>query len=112
MHQSAMKKAQFEEVYYSYLQVFDFKNNRQFTLGDTLPATNLAATPWIGDLDNDQQLDIIYSAVKFHDVTFDLQQPLGMYISRWPTGIAAKKPVVWGAYMGSHYTGVFPLKGP
>ena len=111
MYQSDMKRKPQGDVYFSYLQVFDFKNNRRYAIGDPLPATNLAATPWIGDLDHDQKIDVVYSAVKYHDVTFDLQQPRGLYIGRYSTQAVIKKPVHWGAYMGSRYTGVFPTKG-
>ncbi len=110
MYQSEMKRKQFEDVYFSYLRIFDFKNSRFYAVGDTLQATNLAATPWLGDLDNDQRLDIIYSAVKFHDVTFDLQQPRGLFIGRYATEVQIKKNIAWGAYMGSNYTGIFPLR--
>ena len=105
VNQSAVKRKQFEDVYYSYLLAFDFKNNKNYPLGDTLPATNLASTPWIGDLDNDGEFDIIYAAVKYQDIKFDLEKPLGLWIGRLRTGIRIQKPVMWGAFMGSRYDG-------
>ncbi|HKC37026.1 MAG TPA: hypothetical protein VKB95_13220, partial [Chitinophagaceae bacterium] len=107
VNQSALKRKQFENVFYSYLMVFDFINHRNFSIGDTLPATNLASTPWIGDLDNDKKLDIIYSAVKYENAAFDLQKPLGLIIRRYETDIPMKKPSRWGAFMGTNYTGIF-----
>ena len=107
VNQSAMKRLQFRNQYYSYLLAFDFKNKRNYSLGDTLPATNLAGTPWIGDLDGDSHYDIVSTAVKYEDALFDLQQPLGLFIARYSTDKLIKKPVTWGAYMGSRYTGLF-----
>jgi outer membrane protein assembly factor BamB len=107
INQAEMRRKQFENAYYSHLMVFDFKNHKQYTMGDTLQATNLASTLWIGDLENDQKLDIIYNAVKYHDVLFDLQKPLGLYIGRIKTNITIKKPAVWGAFMGSDYSNIF-----
>lgn len=107
VNQAEMKRKQFEVAYYSYLLVFDFKNNKKYALGDTLLATNLASTPWVGDLDNDKKIDIIYSAVKYHDIVFDLQKPLGLYVGRYQSNIVAKRPIAWGAFMGSDYTNVY-----
>jgi outer membrane protein assembly factor BamB len=105
VNQSEMKKKQFENVYYSYLLAFDLMHKKNYPLGDTIKATNLACTPWIGDLDGDNTFDIICSSVQYQGVKFDLQRPLGLMISRYQTGIAIKKPPRWGAFMGSRYTG-------
>lgn len=107
VNQSAVKRKQFENVYYSYLSVFDFKNHNTFSIGDTLKATNIASTPWIGNLNRDNKIDIVYSAVQYQDVRFDLQKPLGIFVACYHTNISIKKPVIWGAYMGSDYTGTF-----
>ncbi len=65
---------------------------------------NIFSTPWIGDLDNDGYLDIIYCQY-FH--YSDLTAFLGMRIKRIDTPIRLKKPVVWGGYLGSSGDGVF-----
>lgn len=107
VNQSAMKRTQFENVYYSRLFVFDFIHHKNYPLGDSLPATNLASTPWIGDMDGDQQMDIVYCAVKYQDIKFDLEKPLGLWIMHYATGIEIKKSPQWGAYMGSKYDNVY-----
>ena len=107
VNQSALRRKQFENVFYSYLFAFDFRNKKNFSLGDSLRATNLASTPWIGDIDNDRKLDIIYSAVEYENAAFDLQTPIGLYIRRYATGIEIKKRVQWGAFMGSNYNSGF-----
>ena len=65
---------------------------------------NLSSTPWIGDIDNNGYLDIIYvhgTNVK-QTYTFD-----GLQINRIDTKFPITKPIKWGAYMGSSYNGVY-----
>ncbi len=88
-------------------QFFDFKNHNTFSIGYTLKATNIASTPWIGNLNRDNKIDIVYSAIQYQDVRFDLQKTLGIFVACYHTNISIKKPVIWGAYMGSDYTGTF-----
>jgi len=107
VNQSALKRKQFEDVYFSYLLAFDFKRHQQYPIGDTIPATNLASTPLIGDLDKDGMFDVIYTAVKYHDVHFDLEQPLGLWVRRLSTQRKIARPPRWGGFMGRDNTGVF-----
>lgn len=97
-----------EDFYYSYLIAFDFMNQRQFIMGDTLWGSNMASTPWLGDLNRDGFLDIVYSAVKYKELVLNAEIPRGLFVARYKTGYSVTKPVVWGAYMGSDYTGIFP----
>jgi hypothetical protein len=103
INQSDLKRKQFENIYFSYLLAFDFKNKKKLPLGDTLIATNFASTPWIGDLDDDNEFDIIYAAVNFNDVKFDLGRPLGLFVKRYKSALPIKRYPKWGAYMGSGY---------
>jgi hypothetical protein len=107
VNQCAVKRRQFENVFYSYLLAFDFRHHQQFSLGDTLQGTNLASTPWIGDLDHNGYYDILYSTVRYRNALFDLQVPLGLSIRRYATTIKITKPIRWGAFMGSGYTSHF-----
>ncbi|HKG05234.1 MAG TPA: PQQ-binding-like beta-propeller repeat protein [Pedobacter sp.] len=93
-------------IFYSYLVAFNFKESRQYVIGDTLQGSNEASTPWIGDLDKDNYLDVIYSAVKFNAESTEPLNPLGFSISRYSTSYKVTKPVKWGAYMGTEYTGL------
>ena len=65
---------------------------------------NIFSTPWIGDLDADGFLDIIYCQY-FHHA--DLLSFLGMRIKRIDTPIKIRKRVNWGAYLGSDGNGTF-----
>ncbi|MEO5562813.1 MAG: hypothetical protein ABIR18_05240 [Chitinophagaceae bacterium] len=63
--------------------------------------------PWIDDLDGDNNYDIIYSSVKYQDIKFDPEQPLGLCIGRHNTHTLIKKPVGWGSFIGGYYDGRF-----
>lgn len=107
LNQSALKRTQFELRFYSYLLAFDFRRNRQIALGDTLPATNLASTPWIGDLEGNGKYDLVFTAVHYQNALFDLQKPLGLWIKRFSTQIPAGVPR-WAGFMGNHCQGRLP----
>ncbi|WP_117883222.1 outer membrane protein assembly factor BamB family protein [Aureibaculum luteum] len=65
---------------------------------------NLSSTPWIGDLDGNGYLDIVYlhgTNVK-KTYTFD-----GLRINRIDTKFPITGKIRWGSYMGSDYNGVF-----
>ncbi len=73
---------------------------------ETLPNfKNIYSTPWIGDLDHDGYLDMVYS--QFYSPGFDLLAFMGWRIKRVSTGIKIKNPVKWGGYMGSHGDGIY-----
>lgn len=65
---------------------------------------NFFSTPWIGDLDQDGYLDIIY--VQCFNPN-ELYRFLGMRVKRISTNIPMREEVRWGAYMGSEGNGVF-----
>ena len=65
---------------------------------------NIFSTPWMGDLDSDGYLDIIYCQYFHHS---NLLSFLGMRIKRIDTPIRLKKRVAWGAYLGSQGDGIF-----
>lgn len=107
VNQTTLKKTQFDNLFFSQLIVFDFIRNTRNVLGGNIPATNLASTPWIGDLDNDNRYDIIYTAVKYRNAAFDLAEPVGLYIQRYATETTIKTKPRWGAFMGTAYSGNF-----
>lgn len=107
LYQSALKRRQFDEHYYSFPQVIDFKSGRVYSMGDSIPATNLASTPWIGDLDGDGSMEMIYAAVKYHDVEFNLARPLGLLIGLQSLNVRPEQPLRWGGYKGSAGNGYF-----
>ena len=86
------------------LIAIDFKNNRVQVIDETKDFRNIYSTPWIGDLDEDGYLDIVYSQ-NFNTANFT--RFLGMVVKRISTSIRMKKTPKWGAYMGSEGNGIF-----
>lgn len=83
----------------------NFKTQEVTQLTETQKGGNISTTPWIGDLDNDGLLDIVYchGTNLRKSYTFD-----GMQVNRIATKIPIKKKIIWGSYMGSNYDGIFP----
>lgn len=86
------------------LIAIDFAEKSINTIDQAEGFKNIFSTPWIGDLDNDGYLDIIYCQYFHHD---DLLAFLGMRIKRIDTPVKTKKNVLWGSFLGSHGNGVF-----
>lgn len=86
------------------LAIVDFKSNEVNQISEAQKGGNISTTPWIGDLDNDGLLDIVYchGTNLRKSYTFD-----GMQVNRIATQIPIKKKIRWGSYMGSYYDGVF-----
>ncbi len=96
---------EFEQKYfYNTLIATEFENFETVNLANNFEGSNLSSTPWIGDLDGNGFLDIIYchgTNIR-HTYTFDQ-----MKIIRIDTQIPIKKKVKWGAYQGSGYDGIY-----
>jgi len=89
------------------LVIVDFKTNEIIQPWEGFPGSNLASTPWIGDLDQDGLLDIVYCHGTSIKKTYSFD---GIRINRIATDIPIKSEIKWGAYMGSNYDGVFPVQ--
>ncbi len=86
------------------LIAIDFVNKSVNTIDQSKGFKNIFSTPWLGDLDNDGYLDIIYCQYYHHA---DLLSFLGMRIKRIDTPVKINKTVKWGAYLGSNGDGIF-----
>ena len=89
------------------LIAIDFVNKSVNTIDQAQGFKNIFSTPWIGDLDNDGYLDIIYCQYFHHS---SLLSFLGMRIKRIDTPVKIKNKVAWGAYLGSGGDGIFKSK--
>lgn len=89
------------------LVAIDFGSNKVIELGAYFEGNNISSTPWMGDLDGNGKLDIVYchSTNRYQTYTFD-----GMKVHRISTDIPLPSPIKWGGYMGSRGNGIFPLK--
>jgi len=83
------------------LVAFDFKRQNKFILFGPGKGLNAAATPWIGDLDADEKLDLIFT---YMSDTITYHPFNGMTIIRKEYPILSKS-VTWGSYMGSFSNG-------
>jgi outer membrane protein assembly factor BamB len=89
------------------LVVFDFHNDTTYYLGERNYGANVACTPWLGDMDQDGLLDIIYgNEINPFDL-LSVTQKKGLKITKIKTNIPVRGEVAWGAYMGSFYDGSF-----
>lgn len=95
----------YQKNFYNLLALIDFQNGGVKQVGEVYKGTNKASTPWVGDLDEDGFLDIIYchGTNPNRANTFD-----GIMVRRIASSnIAIKKPLLWGSYQGSNYNGIF-----
>jgi len=90
--------------YHNMLVVHDFHNQNTYQLTDETPGINLSSTIWVGDLDNDGKLDIVYCYLT--DTRKETAMS-GFKMVRLSLDVEIKKPVKWGSYMGSNYDGIF-----
>ncbi|MEM7657245.1 MAG: PQQ-binding-like beta-propeller repeat protein [Bacteroidota bacterium] len=93
-----------QRFFYTSLVVIGFVTNEAIPITHNLNGSNLSSTPWIGDLDNNGFLDILYLHGTNHRATYDFG---GMNVQRFDTQIPIYQTIKWGSYQGSDYTGVF-----
>src|SRR5690606_437392 len=91
------------------LVVIDFRTHNVTQLTDRAIGANISSTPWIGDMDGDGLLDVVYvhGTNPNKSYTFD-----GMRVTRVATGIPIRFPIRWGSYMGSRYDGIYSMAQP
>lgn len=89
------------------LIAIDFKTKSVNTIDTAKGFKNIFSTPWIGDLDNDGYLDIVYCQ-NYHTGA-DLLSFLGMTIKRISTSVKERKKTVWGGYLGTLGDGKYPV---
>ncbi|NND34766.1 MAG: hypothetical protein HKN76_19430 [Saprospiraceae bacterium] len=87
------------------LIAIDFATKNEYIIAQKKQFKNVFSTPWIGDLDEDGYLDIVYSQFFHHPP--HITSFLGMEVSRISTHIKMRDRMRWGAYMGSQGNGVF-----
>ncbi|UBM60898.1 PQQ-binding-like beta-propeller repeat protein [Marinilongibacter aquaticus] len=90
--------------YFTTVVVVGFTENKAIPLIDGVPGHNVSSTPWVGDMNGDGNLDIVFchATNPYHTYTFD-----GMRVNCLQTTIPLTKKVLWGGYMGSNADGIF-----
>ncbi|SDL33475.1 PQQ-like domain-containing protein [Kriegella aquimaris] len=92
------------KFFYNNIMAIEFTEKISAKLDLDYEGNNLSSTPWIGDLDNNGFLDIVYvhGTNSKQTYTFD-----GLQINRIDTQFPVTGKISWGAYMGSSYNGVY-----
>ena len=94
----------YQKYFYNNIIAIEFKSKDVVNLTANFEGSNLSSTPWIGDLDGDGFLDMLYChGINLrHTYTFD-----GMKLHRIATQIPISKKIKWGSYQGSNYDGIY-----
>ncbi|MEN7549406.1 PQQ-binding-like beta-propeller repeat protein [Rapidithrix thailandica] len=90
--------------FYNVLVFINFSNRELVQVGPVFDGSNISSTPWLGDLDQDGFMDIIYCHATNTESTYTFD---GLQINRIATEYPMPAKLPWGAYMGSAYDGVF-----
>lgn len=86
------------------LAMVDFVEKKIIELDVRNDGHNISSTLWIGDMDNNDFLDIVYCHGTNLEKTYVID---GLQINRIDTRIPIKQKIKWGAYMGSNYDGIY-----
>jgi hypothetical protein len=93
--------------YTNQLMVIDFENDTLYETGPRHYGANVASTPWVGDIEQNGYLDIVYcNEINPFDL-LSVSYKTGLKITKIETDVPVSKPLRWGAYMGSFYDGIF-----
>ncbi len=90
--------------YENMLLMYDFNNDLIIPLTETVPGANVASTPWVGDIEGDEKLDIIFVQL---DENVNIFAMNGFRMIRLRSDLKSDKKIRWGAYMGSEYSGIY-----
>ncbi|MDF9801139.1 hypothetical protein OKW21_006402 [Catalinimonas alkaloidigena] len=89
------------------LIALDFQDRKEHIIDQAPSFKNIYSTPWLGDLDMDGFLDIVYT--QYFNPN-DLFRFMGMSVKRISTGIRMQGSPRWGEYMGTQSKSQFPTK--
>lgn len=95
-----LERATFQNI----MVLIDFTTKEAIQITEGKPGSNISSTPWIGDMDNDGFLDIIYCHGTNIKKTYSFQ---GLQINRFATDIPIKSKIKWGSYMGTKHNAIF-----
>lgn len=93
-----------QKIFSNMLVIYDLVNQEVFQATGYNPGFNLASTPWIGDLDDNGKLDIVYCSQTDTNNRFAMN---GFRIIRLNTPIEISSKIKWGGYMGSQLNGIY-----
>ncbi|GJM28849.1 MAG: hypothetical protein DHS20C17_14840 [Cyclobacteriaceae bacterium] len=89
----------------TFLVAIDFKDGSVHQIDRSVNFKNIFSTPWVGDLDADGYLDLVYS--QCYSANDDILSFLGMRVKRVSLGFKTHSQPKWGSYMGTDGDGIF-----
>ncbi len=92
-----------EKTIHNSLLVYDFQNQGKYAISSPEVGSNVASTPWIGDMDGDGFFDIVYCLMTTPDKVYTYD---GFKVIRLKTKFKYTANH-WGAYMGNNYDGLY-----
>ncbi len=96
-----------DKTIHNSLLVYDFQKRGKYAISRPEVGSNVASTPWIGDMDNDGLTDIVYCLMTTPDRVYTYE---GFKVIRLRTDFPFKSSEHWGAYMGSQGNGIYSGK--
>jgi hypothetical protein len=85
------------------MMLIDFQNNTSAPFWNDEGGCNIGSTPWVGDLDNDNLLDVVFA---FRRDSLNPMGWKGTFVKRLNTTFEMPiKDIAWGSYMGTGYDG-------
>ncbi|SEI51781.1 hypothetical protein SAMN05216327_102172 [Dyadobacter sp. SG02] len=96
-----------DKVFNTAIYSIDFAADKVDMLIEPVAGHNLSSTPWIGDLDGDGYLEVIFcNSTDTHNQLSESFEGMQVHCISTATQVH-DNPVKWGAYMGSNYDGVY-----
>lgn len=89
------------------LVIFDVQDKKVLPFSERKSVKNLSSTPWLGDMDEDGFLDVVYCV---QANTSQIVEFYGMAMLRHESRRRIAAPPRWGAYMGTAGDGIFRKK--
>ena len=86
------------------LRLLDINDNRHDQIIPTITAKNQFSTPWIGDMDQDSQLDLVFCIQSNYNDVFSYY---GMQVVRMDLNINVNAKKSWTQYLGLDGSGVY-----
>ncbi|NUO02026.1 MAG: PQQ-binding-like beta-propeller repeat protein [Saprospiraceae bacterium] len=90
-----------------YLAIFDMQDGNVRPFTERKEVKNLSSTPWLGDMDEDGFLDVVYCV---QANTSKIIEFFGMAVLRHESRYRIQAPSDWGGYMGTTGDGIFRKK--
>jgi len=91
-------------VVFHQIRNIDFNDDEVTSYDVEIGGVNINATPWIGNLDNDGQMDMVYT---FQTDSTSFFNENGTSIRKFDLDFSDEGDISWGGYLGTDYTAIF-----